>query len=57
MPSLFHKFNWPQSFKIIIIEAFFHINIDMGFFPQNVSVVKRGNSLIDRHHSLKIKLI
>jgi hypothetical protein len=55
MQSLFHKFNWRQSFKIIVIEAFFHIKIEMGFF-MNISFIKRGNSLIDRRHSLKIKL-
>jgi hypothetical protein len=55
MPFLLNKFNRRQFFKIIVIEAFFHIKIGMGFFTSS-RFVKRGNSLIDRRHSLKIKL-
>ncbi len=55
MPCLFNKFNRRQSFKMIVIEAFFLIKIGMVFFTIS-RFVKRGNSLIDRRHSLKIKL-
>ncbi len=50
MPCLLNKFNRRQFFKIIVIEAFFHIKIGMGFF-KNISFIKRGNSLIQRFSS------
>ena len=52
MPCLFNKFNRRQSFKI---ETFFHIKIGI-FFSTNISFIKRGNSPIDRRHSIKIML-